>query len=806
MSAIPAPTEEEMYLLAILDDPSGIELAEFCWIDDEKDDGCFRLWDFQWSWYRDESIYQIDFAGRSLGKSVGIQMRAFAFPFNFPGAEMLITAPELNHLRPVTDKIEHQILSHRLTREILPRQRGSGINHQPQFQVHFVNNSRIISRLPQRDGKGVKGMHPLVIEADEMQDFPENGWIELIETMKSGTKGAQWRCHGVSKGLRDRYYRYTMGEDADIPFRVHRYMAMHRPSWSAPERKAKIAIYGGTEDNIDYRRNIYGEHGDATNPVFVLHRLMACVRMQESPWATRYNEDVYAPIKVNDEQLTRSGLPIEALIDIPGTHLDQAYTSFWGGMDVGFTRDPSELLIFGELDHPGKDRKGESMLRLLLRLHMMRISAANQAEAIKHVIEFYGKRLRMVAMDKTGNGLPLWQELDPAAVGTPMHLRRTPEHISARIRGYNFSSKVAVDFDDRPLTRQGAPRGRRDREEHRGLRHRRAAQDGRHRPGRAALGPRAADRVAGPGDPVRPRRGFSGRSQGPALRRGVLPHARRLQDVRRRAQPGGHRGCAGHAGQAGPAPGPLRGLTGVRRTRHVTTGRRGPPAAPGQPAAGHAVLAGQQDLHQDLCHRPGRHAHRGARLRVLRVRCGDGPRWASDHPDQAGLSSNERSRARLSPVRGRPSLAEVPVVPTATMQQDPEHPGQKAEDNVRSLSLTTTPAPTAGGYMLVDPISMLGRPGHLGTRQEVQTELDVIALAMRAFHVKQPDQIMRETAAYTARLTELAVLLHRVEATDRQYTRIRTQQVEKFLAELDRQYKVASRLVEIMRQDLELSR
>lgn len=157
MTAIPMLDEEDCYLAAILDDPSGIELAEFCWIDEEQPDGCYRVWDFQWSWYRNEDTYQIDWAGRSLGKSVGIQMRAFAFPFNFPGQEMLVTAPELNHLRPVTDKIEHLILSHRLTRELLPRQRGNGINHQPQFQVHFTNNSRIISRLPQRDGKGVKG-------------------------------------------------------------------------------------------------------------------------------------------------------------------------------------------------------------------------------------------------------------------------------------------------------------------------------------------------------------------------------------------------------------------------------------------------------------------------------------------------------------------------------------------------------------------------------------------------------------------------------------------------------------------------
>ena len=94
MSAIPELTDEEKYLAAIFDDPSGIELAEFLWVDEEQPDRCFRVWDFQWTWYHNESTYQIDQAGRSLGKSMGIQMRAFAFPFNYPGQEMLITAPE----------------------------------------------------------------------------------------------------------------------------------------------------------------------------------------------------------------------------------------------------------------------------------------------------------------------------------------------------------------------------------------------------------------------------------------------------------------------------------------------------------------------------------------------------------------------------------------------------------------------------------------------------------------------------------------------------------------------------------------
>jgi len=92
----------------------------------------------------------------------------------------------------------------------------------------------------------------------------------------------------------------------------------------------------------------------------------------------------------------------------------------------------------------------------------------------------------------------------------------------------------------------------------------------------------------------------------------------------------------------------------------------------------------------------------------------------------------------------------------------------------------------------------------LGTRADIEAELDGIAMAMRTFPLKQPDQIMREVAAYCARLTEMTVLLHRVEAVDRQYTRVRTQQVEKFITELDRQFKIASRIVEVMRQDLVL--
>jgi len=53
------------------------------------------------------------------------------------------------------------------------------------------------------------------------------------------------------------------------------------------------------------------------------------------------------------------------------------------------------------------------------------------------VFNHYGLRLRRFGMDKTGNGLPLWQ-----------FLRDDPD-IEQRLAGYNFSEKKPIDFEDR---------------------------------------------------------------------------------------------------------------------------------------------------------------------------------------------------------------------------------------------------------------------------------------------------------------------------------------------------------------------
>ena len=112
---------------------------------------------------------------------------------------------------------------------------------------------------------------------------------------------------------------------------------------------------------------------------------------------------------------------------------------------------------------------------------------------------------------------------------------------------------------------------------------------------------------------------------------------------------------------------------------------------------------------------------------------------------------------------------------------------------------------TAAGvaYASVPEVAALAAAGVLGSREQIEGELDAVMFTIREFYTQEPDHVMAHIAAITARLTELEVLLHRVETRDRQFKQIRTMQVQKILDECDRQFKIASRLVEVRRQDME---
>jgi hypothetical protein len=95
-------------------------------------------------------------------------------------------------------------------------------------------------------------------------------------------------------------------------------------------------------------------------------------------------------------------------------------------------------------------------------------------------------------------------------------------------------------------------------------------------------------------------------------------------------------------------------------------------------------------------------------------------------------------------------------------------------------------------------------PSSLGSPEDVQDEVTVMAALIRGFATMEPDEALQSIGALSARCTELCIELHRVEGSDRRYRQMRTMQVQRLIDELERQTRLHSRLIEMRRQDLEL--
>ncbi len=377
-----------------------------------------------------DNATKIFLAGSSLvptHNSMSIILRGLAFPFAYPGEEMVITAPEHIHLQAVWDKLEKATLSTRLSREFL---KGKP-QHRP-YQLSFQNNARIMGRIPQKTGAGLQGMHPLVLELDEAGNFPESAWVEVRETLED-RPGATWRCHGVSFGYGSTFNKLISGDDPH--WTVRKLPSMNRPTWSDTVRQERIAAYGGY-DSDGYRRNVLGLTSDPSgSPLFVMNRLYACV---DSDAMSDYNTDEYYQPIIQEAQvrdIEAEGGGIEDLINIPASHM--AYKRVWIASDLGWTISPTSITVFAEV----KNDEGKGALKLISRILLHKISAHDQMRVVMFLMDIY--QPQCYALDATGAGFVLWDIMLEEMGKDP-----STAWMRERVKDINFSSKVIVGFDD----------------------------------------------------------------------------------------------------------------------------------------------------------------------------------------------------------------------------------------------------------------------------------------------------------------------------------------------------------------------
>ena len=241
--------EDDYMLCALLCDP--VYCAELLGSDAGNRDyaGSFVVRDYQYPLFRIHALYAGAACARSVGKTESIKAQSFTHPFKRIAENLLITAPELIHLLPLTDAVEDRIRDTRLTREFLDTRGGkTGFTHRP-FGVDFLDGTKIVGRIPRLTGTGVKGQHQPDLIVEEAQDYPEKGWIEVHETVikdhvnQDGEPDFKYHFYGVHSGARDSGFFKRFNEGV---FQVIQITAMQRPGWSAQEKEAAKAAYGGS--------------------------------------------------------------------------------------------------------------------------------------------------------------------------------------------------------------------------------------------------------------------------------------------------------------------------------------------------------------------------------------------------------------------------------------------------------------------------------------------------------------------------------------------------------------------------------
>lgn len=424
--------EDDFLLYALITDP--VYMPELLWRDPTNHDysGCYRVRDYQYQLNRCEALYAGFACARSVGKTESEKVHSMVHVFKRMGENMLITAPELIHLLPLTDSIEEKLRDCRLTREFLDVRNGqTGFQHRP-FQANFMDGTKLVGRIPRLTGTGVKGQHQPDLIVEEAQDYPEKGWIEVHETVMKdhtdieGDFDFRYWFYGVHSGARDSGFFKRANEGA---FKIVNVTALMRPGWNAEEKRAAKAAYGGTS-SPDYRRNIYGEPGAAASAIFVTSRLVACLDQDRE---SDYNQQEYQHVELRAEEIDEIKLPIEEIVHFPEAK------AIWGGMDVGLTNSPTVVSLFEPVTLRGKPR-----LKLIRRFHLERFRVKTIRQFLYAMGWHYGSRLKGFGMDVTGLGFPMWQEMEDD--------EDAPKHLMDVSRGYFFNAKVPVGVDKRFVT------------------------------------------------------------------------------------------------------------------------------------------------------------------------------------------------------------------------------------------------------------------------------------------------------------------------------------------------------------------
>ena len=384
-------------------------------------DGSGRTyWDHQLEDLRSTHSNIIHLDGRDVGKSIVLSTDALHYAFTTRGGQGLIAAPHQGHLDTLIEEIEFQLDTNEdLMNSIALTKYGKPkIQRKPYFRIEFTNGSVIYFRPAGAYGDAFRSLHVNRIWVDEGAWLSERAWKALRQCLKTG---GRLKIYSTPNGLRNTtYYRLTLSEQ----FQVFRWSSWLNPNWTA-EREAELLEFYGGRDTSGWQHEVAGEHGKPSYGAFNIEQLNLC--RQE---LLEYQKITITDAELRDCETEEAAYDrLELLLNlIPRTGL------FWIGGDLGYTNDPTELVVFQEVEVGDR-----IILKLILRFHMEHVSYPHIAQTIALLERYFTPA--GIGVDNGGNGLSVVQEL--------LTLDKYKElQLEDRLKGFDFGGMTRITLRD----------------------------------------------------------------------------------------------------------------------------------------------------------------------------------------------------------------------------------------------------------------------------------------------------------------------------------------------------------------------
>ena len=335
--------------------------------------------------------------GRDVGKTSEIEIIVCWAMMMMPRTEMLVATQCENHLFPVMERIVRRIeTTPDFARNLVERKRH------PSYCLRFGNGSTLWGRIAGQRGINFQGLHVDWQLVDEAQEMTETAWGEMYQALNAG--GWRW-VYGVPNGWRQTYYRMTQMDE----YEQYRWPADINPDFTEAKRRELVKLYGGIESE-GYIHRVLGLHGSPSMAAFRFDDYLDCI-----------DESIeFDDVHISAEMVKDHA--IEDVLPAPGTHMPR--TDYYMGVDLGYTRDPSELVVYADM---------EGRIVNVCRVHLDGVDYYTQQRVIAMLDERYG--FRGIGIDAGNNGRAVAHAL-----------RAIDGRWDTLVHAYDFGSKLLVGY------------------------------------------------------------------------------------------------------------------------------------------------------------------------------------------------------------------------------------------------------------------------------------------------------------------------------------------------------------------------